>query len=356
MLGRDTPWRFAVRGRALSCSCTAWGAISGSGARSRLARPWADRPGVVEESVRFERIVAIDLSDEDLGPEGWHALEGLAREVLRVAADEPGLPTVLAEADALLVGLGVAVSASVLEAAPRLRYVGVLGTSLAAIDPAVPARGIAVRNVPDYATESVAELAIGIVIDELRDLGPARARAAAGDLSEPRALGRELRGLRVGVLGLGAIGQRLVSILRDGFGADVRAWSRTERPMLARVQGTLEAVLSHAEILIVCLALAPETRGLLDTRRLGLLREGTTIVHLSPAAILDPPALRARLSAGTLRLVTDHGDELDPQDLAALRESPACRLYPPIGYATHEAMAARRTTVIAELERFLRAS
>lgn len=303
--------------------------------------------------MRFERIVAIDVSDEDLGAEGWRALEGLACEVVRVEGAGAQLSDALARADALLVGLGVAVNGALLEATPRLRYVGVLGTSLAAIHPAVHARGIAVRNVPGYATESVAELAIGIVLDELRQLSSARVRAASGDLSEARVLGRELRGLRVGVLGLGAIGQRVVSILRDGFGADVRAWSRTTRPALASVEGPLEAVLSHAEIVIVCLALGPDTRGLLDEARIALVRDGATIVHLCPAEILRVEALLPRLRAGTLRLSTDHGDELAPADLAALRASGACTLYPPIGYATREAMTARRSRVLAELARFL---
>lgn len=303
--------------------------------------------------MRFERLVVIDLAEEDLTPEGWRALVTLAHEVVRVQHGGPLLAEVLAGADALLVGLGVRVSAAMLEAAPRLRYVGVLGTSLAAIDPAVAARGVAVRHVPDYATESVAELAIGIVLEELRDLGAARLRAAAGDLSEARVLGREVRGLRVGVLGLGAIGRRIVTLLRDGFGAEVRAWSRTLRPELEGVQGALEDVLSHAHVLIVCLALTPETRGLLDAARLGLLRDGATLVHLCPAAVLDTKALRARLDRRTLRLVTDHGDELSPGDLAALRASGACTLYPPIGYATREAMTARQAHAIAELARFL---
>jgi phosphoglycerate dehydrogenase-like enzyme len=303
--------------------------------------------------MRLERIVAMDVSDDDLTPEGWRALDALAHEVVRVQRAGPPLPDVLARADALLVGLGVAVSGAMLEAAPRLRYVGVLGTSLASIDTAVNARGVIVRTVPGYATESVAELAIGIVLDVLRDLANARSRAASGDLSEARVLGRELRGLPVGVLGLGAIGRRVVAILRDGFAADVRAWSRTARPELDGVEDTLEAVLSRSDVVIICLALTSETRGLLDDARLAHVRDGATIVHLCPAEILRVEAVLPRLRAGTLRLVTDHGDELAPTDLAALRASGACTLYPPIGYATREAMAARQARAIAELARFL---
>lgn len=302
--------------------------------------------------MRFARIVMLDFAEQDLAPEDWAALSALGTTLDRCRSDDPALHARLADADVLLVQLGVAVTSAMLDAAPRLRYVGVFGTSIGRIDVEASRRGLAVRNVPGFSTEAVAEMAVGIVLDRLRDLSGARARAACGDLSEARDVGRELRSARVGVVGLGAIGARVAEIVHRGFGADVRGWSRTPRPELGLAQVTLDTLLQTSDVVSVHVALTPETRGLLDAKRIARLSEGALLVHLAPPELLDVSALTARLRAGTLHFVTDHGDEMDARDVDTLRTLDTCVLYPPVGYATHEARATRRAHFVEELTRF----
>jgi len=305
--------------------------------------------------VQFAQIVLLDFADGDLEPEDWSSLSALAVEVHRCRSTDPGLHARLSEVDCLLVQLGVAVTSALLDAAPRLRYVGVFGTSMGRIDVEASRRGIAIRNVPGFSTEAVAELAIGMMLDHLRDLSGARARARRGDLAEPLRLGQELRGRRVGIVGLGAIGRRVAEIARVGFGADVRYWSRTPRPETELEYVALDALLESSDIVSVHAALAPETRSLLHADRIARIQRGALLVHLSPPELVDLSALTARLRAGSLHFSTDHGDEMDPADLETLRAIDACTLYPPIGYATHEAKTARRERFLAELALFLRA-
>ncbi len=303
--------------------------------------------------MRLRRLVLLDFSEDDLAAQDWRVLGELAEVQLRTTFSDPELSEHLRVADALLVQMGVPVTRAMLDAAPELRYLGVFATSTAHIDAEAERRGIVVRNVPDYATEAVAELAIALALDHLRDVSSARARAARGDLSEPRALGRELRSLRVGVLGLGPIGRRVAQIARHGFGAEVLASSRTRRPDLDIPQAELEEVLARSELLFVHLALTAETRGLLDARRISRLPDGALVVLLSPPALFELPALLVRLEAGTLHLVTDHGDELSPGDAERLRSLPSVTLVPPIGYGTREAWDARRAGLLAAIRAFV---
>lgn len=303
--------------------------------------------------MRLRRLVLLDFRKDDLAPQDWAALGALADECVCATSEGPALPELLREADALLVQMGVVVTREMLEAAPRLRYVGVFATSTAYVDAEGGRRGIVVRGVPDYATEAVAELAVALALDHLRDLSGARARAARGDLSEPRVPGRELRSLRVGVLGMGPIGRRVAEIVHHGFGAEVAGWTRTPRPDLEIRALALDEVLARSEVLFVHLALARETRGLLDAARLAALPDGALLVLLSPPGLIELPALVARLEAGTLHLVTDHGDELEPRELERLRSLPTVTLVPPIGYGTREAWDARRAKLLAGLRAFV---
>ena len=301
--------------------------------------------------MRFACIVLLDFEEHDLAPEDWHALGELADELQRCRSSDPELRARLAGADCLLVQLGVAVTPELVAAAPALRYVGVFGTSTGRID--VGERRIAVRNVPGFSTEAVAEFAMGVVLEQLRELGLARRRAAHGDFSEPIRHGRELRGRRLGVVGLGRIGRRVAEIARHGFGADVSYWSRTARADADLPRVELDALLARSEIVSVHLALTSETRGLLDAGRIARIADGALLVHLAPPELLDVGALIEHLRAGRLRFVTDHADEMERRDVEALSGIEACTLYPPIGYGTREARATRRERFLAELRSFL---
>lgn len=294
----------------------------------------------------------LDFEEHDLAPDDWRALRALTEELDRCRSSDPELHARLADADCLLVQLGVEVTDDLLDAAPRLRYVGVFGTSTGRVE-AARRRGLAVRNVPGFSTEAVAEFAVGIVLEELRGLSAARRRAAAGDLSEPARHGGELRARRFGVLGLGAIGRRVAEIAAHGFGADVRAWSRTPRPEAGFARMEVAELLADSEIVSVHLALTPETRGFLDAERIARMGQGALLVHLAPPELLDLRALIARLSDGSLRFVTDHADEMERRDVEALSALDACTLYPPIGYCTREAKATRRARFLASLREFI---
>ena len=100
---------------------------------------------------------------------------------------------------------------------------------------------------------------------------------------------RPLASFRVGVLGLGELGgSAAAELARAGF--DVRGWARSPKaiPGVRCAAGPmLDGFLAETDILVVMLPLTPQTRGLLDARRLGLLPRGASLVNVSRGAIID---------------------------------------------------------------------
>jgi glyoxylate/hydroxypyruvate reductase len=119
----------------------------------------------------------------------------------------------------------------------------------------------------------------------------------------PRALGD----IKVGVLGLGELGEPAARALA-GLGFDVRGWSRTAKAIdgvkCSCGLDTLDGLLAEAEMLVVMLPLTPDTRGLLDTRRLSRLPHGAKLVNASRGAVVDEGALLNALQSGHIAEAT----------------------------------------------------
>jgi glyoxylate/hydroxypyruvate reductase A len=118
---------------------------------------------------------------------------------------------------------------------------------------------------------------------------------------------RALSDIKVGVLGLGELGAPAAQALA-GLGFDVRGWSRSLKKIdgvtCSAGLGTLDGFLKDTEILVVMLPLTPETRGLLDIRRLTLLPEGAKLINASRGAVVDEASLIAALQSGQIAEAT----------------------------------------------------
>ena len=213
------------------------------------------------------------------------------------------------------------ITAATLDEFPDLVVVGRCGAGLDNIDVAAAAeRGIAVVNAPGATTAAVSEHAVLLMLGLARRVVSLDTAVKAGRWSvRDSYLGADLRGKRLGVVGLGAIGRR-VATLGQALDMDVVYWSPSSRDVgLAWIE--LDDLLATSDVVQLCIALAPETRQLLDKRRLALLRPAALLVNTARGALVDHRALVDALARGRLGgYATDVWEPEPPPatDLAAL--------------------------------------
>ncbi|MBL8701019.1 MAG: 3-phosphoglycerate dehydrogenase [Alphaproteobacteria bacterium] len=228
--------------------------------------------------------------------------ELLARcPALEVAMDDPNRDVLLARiADREIVVLGKTVlGAAELARLPRLRHIVFLGTGASSyVDlTAAAAQGITVHVVPGYGSRAVAEHALALMLACARQIVPMDRAIRAGGF--PSLHGMELAGKTLGLVGLGDIGAE-VARLGAALGMDVVAWTRggDARGAPARLL-PLDEVFACAHIVSLHVALTPETRGLVDARRLSLMRAGSLLINTARGAVVDEAALVSALERGT---------------------------------------------------------
>ena len=157
----------------------------------------------------------------------------------------------------------------------------------------------------------------------------------AGVKSKPPTLlvlGDELHGKRVLIVGYGAIGAAIEDRLAP-FGVEVTRVARSARNGVHAVS-ELDTLLPDAEIVILILPMTPETRGLMDARRIGLLRDGALLVNAARGPVVDTLALVAALNAGKISAAVD---VTDPEPLPPehpLWQAKNCLITPHVAAST----------------------
>lgn len=278
------------------------------------------------------------------------ALEPLAAHEL--IAGQPGSD---AGAQALLCPPTVPVRAAELEAMPRLRAIAVAGAGTDAVDLAEAARrGIEVITAGEALVETTADLAFALILAASRMLPEAEGELRAGRWAGWTYLdtrGRDVWGATLGLVGYGRIA-RAVARRAAGFGMTVLHHARrpTGEPGW---RADLDELLAASEIVSLHVPLTPDTRGLIDARRIGLIGADGVLVNTARGAVVDEYALAGALERGELLAagldVFEHEPLLKPELLAA----PRAVLLPHIGSATERTRRAMLTLAARRLAGFL---
>jgi D-3-phosphoglycerate dehydrogenase / 2-oxoglutarate reductase len=189
---------------------------------------------------------------------------------------------------------------ALLAACPNLKVIVFLGTGAASfIDLAAAERlGIRVRAYGGYGDQSVAEHAVALMFAAARQVATMDRAVRRGEWEALN--GIELAGKVLGVVGTGGIGKVMVR-LGAGLGMRVIAWNRSGVPDdLPCAAVELDDLLAEAHVVSVHVALNEGSRGLIDRRRIGLLRQDAILVNTGRGAILDEAALVEALQAGRI--------------------------------------------------------
>jgi phosphoglycerate dehydrogenase-like enzyme len=227
---------------------------------------------------------------------------------------------------------------SVLERLPNLRLLVTTGRRNAAIDIEVADDlGIAVgfTDSPGHAT---AELTMALILSLARNLTSETASVGKGGWQV--GVGRDLRGARLGLVGLGRLGSR-VAHLASAFEMEVGAWSENlTEDRCAEVGVALFAhdeLFRHSDFVSIHLRLSERTVGLVGDRELGMMRPDAYLINTSRAAIVDEDALLGSLASGSIAgaAIDVYEHEPLPAD-HRLRRTPGLLATPHIGYVTRE--------------------
>ncbi len=271
--------------------------------------------------------------------------------------DEATLADRMREADVAVIS-NIKLPADVLAQCPKLRYLSVAFTGLDHIDLAYcREHGIKVQNAAGYSTTAVSELAVGMMLDLLRNIVTLNEKIRQGG-SRGTFLGRELRGKTVGIVGTGAIGTATARLL-VAFGAKVIAWSRTERPEVKALgveYMPLDDLLRQSDIVSLHVPLCDETRGLIGERELALMKPTAMLVNTARGPVCDIAAVgRALIEsriAGAAFDVFEHEPPLPIDHL--LLSTNRCLVTPHVAFATEESFAARADIVFGHVDDWLK--
>ncbi len=216
--------------------------------------------------------------------------------------DRAGLARHMAEAEILLHVLSP-ITGEIMDLAPRLKLVQKIGVGVDAIDRNhARSRGIAVCNMPGTNTAAVAEMTLSLILACLRRLAEFSGATKSGNgWSISSSLGDsvgELAGRTVGLVGYGAVARRLVPVL-EALGARPVFHTRNPpsdgAPFLA-----LDKLLATSDIVSLHLPATDGTLGIIDRRRIGLMKPGAMLINTARGNLVDESALAEALSRGRL--------------------------------------------------------
>ena len=273
------------------------------------------------------------------------------------------LQAAVAQADVLVPTVTDRIDAAVLAAAgPRLKLIASFGTGVDHIDlAAARERGITVTNTPGVLTEDTADMALALILAVARRVAEGERLIRSGKWEgwgPTLMLGHRLGGKRLGIVGMGRIGQAVARRAR-GFGLSIHYHNRrrvhpeVETELEATYWESLDQMLARMDVVSINSPHTPATFHLQSARRLKLLRPSTILVNTARGEVVDEAALTRMLIKGELAGagldVFEHEPAVNPKLLALDNVV----LLPHMGSATLEGRIDMGEKVIINIKTFV---
>jgi lactate dehydrogenase-like 2-hydroxyacid dehydrogenase len=243
------------------------------------------------------------------------------------------------------------VTPALLDRLPALEIIASFGVGYEHIDAADAARrGIVVTNTPGVLDDEVADLTLGLLLATVRRL-PQADRFLREERWEKGAfpLSPTLRGRRIGILGLGAIGKAIARRL-EGFGVAIAYHARHPQPDIAYAyHPTPVALAAASDVLIVVVPGGAATRHMVDAEVLMALGSDGILINVARGSVVDEAALLLALDDGTILAAGLDVFADEPHVPRGLMAHPNTVLLPHLGSATHATRAAMGQLVVDNL-------
>jgi hydroxypyruvate reductase len=229
------------------------------------------------------------------------------------------------------------VSAELIQSLPSLKIISVMGVGYDGVDvAAAKARGVMVTHTPNVLNDDVADLAIGLMLSAARQLPAADRWVRSGDWAAkgPMPLARKMSGARLGIVGMGRIGQAIAH-RAVAFGMTIAYHTRTPRPEVAhRHVPSLVQLAADSDYLVVITPGGAGTRKLVNAEVLAALGRDGILVNVARGSVVDEAALIDALEQGVIAGAGLDVFENEPHVPERLRAMPHVVLAPHIGSAT----------------------
>ncbi|OQR27572.1 bifunctional glyoxylate/hydroxypyruvate reductase B [Pseudomonas sp. Bc-h] len=289
---------------------------------------------------RLEAQAQVTLIDDPKGP------DGIAR-----------LRDALPQADGLL-GASLKLDAQLLDLAPKLKAVSSVSVGVDNYDiDYLTSRGILLTNTPDVLTETTADTGFALIMATARRVVELASMVRDGQWTQnlgAKHFGTDVHGKKLGIIGMGRIGEAVARRGHFGFGMPVIYHSHSRKPAVeARFNAqyrSLEALLQEADFVCLTLPLTAETEGLIGAEQFAQMRPETIFINIARGKVVDEQALIHALQNKQIRAAGLDVFEREP--IAA--DSPLLKLdnvvaTPHMGSATHETREAMASCAVDNL-------
>ena len=214
-------------------------------------------------------------------------------------------------------------------------------------------RGIAVCNCAGYSTVAVADLVFGFIIDLARNVIPCDKVVRQGG-TKAGLVGYELEGKKLGVVGAGAIGRRVIRIAQ-AFGCQVYAYSRTKKEIEGVTFVSLDELLETCDIVSLHVPLNDSTRGLIGEEQLKKMKNSAVLINTARGPVVDSQALAKALKEGVIAGAAVDVFEMEPPVPAdhVLFGAPNLIVTPHVAFASQQAFEKRAVIVCGNIKKWL---
>lgn len=292
------------------------------------------------------KIVILDAYTSSLDDLNWDAFKTLGELTVYDRTPKDKIIERAKDADAVLTNK-VPMFKDQLDRLPNLKYLGILATGYNNVDlEEAKRRGIPVTNIPAYGTDSVAQAVFAHILNiaNMTEAHSIEVRKGAWTKSPDMAmtLGRltELAGMKLGVIGYGAIGRRVAEIGK-AFGMEVSAFSPSRTPGTSE-NGvsfkTRDEIFSTSDVISLNAPLNSDTRGMVNADTIKMMKDGVWIINTGRGPLIDDAALADALNSGKVGAAgLDVLSKEPPPADNPLLSAKNCHLTPHNAWMTHAA-------------------